>query len=228
MHSSIETDSRRNREHALTEEEVELVVAQIRQICRDSSLEFALRVGGVVIHHFYGGDVDAWRSRGPKLHSFRRLAEHSELPMSPAVLYRCVALFEMCERLKAPSRWRRLGASHLRTVIGLDPDTQQRLLSRANSEQWTVKSLQQEALRCRSVASPRGGRRPRSTLAKSLASVRRSLSECEAGLEREIAALSPAELERTTTLLSETLEQVAKLARAAAQRRAARTHGHAA
>ena len=228
MHPSIETDSRQSREHALSDEEIERVVAQIRQICRDPSLEFALRVGGVVIHHFYDGDVAAWRSRGPKLHSFRRLAEHPELPMSPAGLYRCVAVFEVCERLKAPSRWRRLGASHLRSVIGLDSDTQQRLLSQANSEQWTVKVLRQEALRCRSTDSARGGRRAQSTLAKSLANMRRSLTECEAGLEREIAALSPTELEQTATLLSETLEQVTKLARVAAQRKAARKRGHAA
>src|SRR6478735_5141212 len=89
---------------------VDRVVEHLNRICRNSGLEFALQVGSVVIHHFYDGDVEAWRVRGPKAVSFRRLALHPQLPMSPGALYRCVALFELCDRLEAPSRWRNLGA----------------------------------------------------------------------------------------------------------------------
>src|SRR4051794_34652916 len=123
-------------EPEVSDESIQLVVYQIGQICRDSSLEFALRVGAVVIHNFYDGEVNSWRGRGPKLHSFRRLARHPELPMSPAALYRCVAIFELCERLNAPARWRRLSASHLRTVLGLPPDAQEQLLATANKHHW--------------------------------------------------------------------------------------------
>ena len=100
-------------------DEIDIVVAQIKRLTRVASLEFALRVGAVIIHHFYDGDTEAWRSRGPKVSSFRRLAEHPELPLSAGALYRCVALYELCERLNAPSRWEHLGASHLRLVLGL-------------------------------------------------------------------------------------------------------------
>lgn len=160
-----------------TSEEIEIVVAQIRRLIRTASLEFALRVGAVIIHHFYDGDTDAWRSRGPKTASFRRLAQHPALPLSAGSLYRCVAIFEMCERLKAASRWEHLGASHLRLVLGLPHQTQERILSMANSNRWTVKVLQQEVLKQRSSRVTLGGRRAEPVLMKSLRRVQRSLDE---------------------------------------------------
>lgn len=201
-----------------TEEELDLVVTQLRQICTESSLDFALRVGGVVIHHFYGGDVEAFRSRGPKLNSFRRLAQHPKLPMSPAALYRCVAVFELCDRLNAPSRWRRLGASHLRAVIGLDSESQERLLSTANREQWTVQTLRNRAVRCRAGDASRGGRKPQSALVKSLSSIRRNLKACELDVDEEVSALELAELEQTALLVAETLSWVENLANLLARR----------
>src|SRR5688572_20149166 len=76
----------------LSAEQIDEVVHQLNGICRNSSLEFALRVGAVIIHHFYAGDAHAWRDRGPKVHSFRRLAEHPELALSAGAIYRCVAI----------------------------------------------------------------------------------------------------------------------------------------
>lgn len=158
-------------------DDVEIVVAHLKRLVRRASLEFALNVGNVIIHHFYGGDTEAWRSRGPKTASFRRLAEHPGLPLSPGALYRCVALYELCDRLNAPSRWEHLGASHLRLVLGLPPALQERLLSSANAKRLSVKALYEEVLRQKAAGSKRGGRRPQPALAKSLLSVRRSLDD---------------------------------------------------
>jgi hypothetical protein len=131
----------------------------------------------VIIHHFYEGDPAAWRSRGPKVASFRRLAQHPELPLSPGSLYRCVALYELCDRLNAPSRWEHLGASHLRLVIGLPPSTQEKLLATANAKRWTVKALQQEILIEKSVRVTRGGRRAQPPLTRTLMSIRKCLDD---------------------------------------------------
>lgn len=209
---------------APSDEDMSLIITQIRQICRDSSLEFALRVAAVVIHNFYGGEIEAWRARGPKTHSFRRLAEHPDLPMSPAALYRCVAVFELCHRLNAPTRWRRLGASHFRTVLGLEPSEQEELLVAANQKHWTVQQLQSAALERRSGDSRRGGRKPKSTLVKSLSSIQRSLRgcECELALEKELDSLGPNEIEESVALLAEARAWVESLARVLARR------GHAA
>src|SRR5512138_314727 len=71
----------------LSEEQLDEVVLQLNGISRSASLEFALRVGATIIHHVYGGDTQAWRVRGPKTLSFRRLAERPDLALSAAALY---------------------------------------------------------------------------------------------------------------------------------------------
>lgn len=175
-------EERADENSTVSAQELEEVVHQINGICRSSSLEFALRVGAVIIHHFYGGEAEAWRHRGPKVNSFRRLAEHPELALSPGALYRCVAIFEMCERLRAASRWRRLGASHLRAVIGIPVDKQEYLLSKANDERWSVQTLQAQAQRLR-IGRTRGGRRVRSQLGKNLCVLDRCLENCRVALD---------------------------------------------
>lgn len=185
-----------------SDEEINIVVVHIRRLARSASLEFALRVGAVIIHHFYGGRVDAWRSRGPKSASFRKLARHPGLPLSAGALYRSVALYELCERLGAPSRWEHLGASHLRLVLKLPQPQQEQLLARANSERWTVKALHQVVLK-QNVAPTRGGRRPEPPLERGLASMRRCLGDYRRTLET-IGALSHRDVESSMRLLEET------------------------
>jgi hypothetical protein len=163
-------------------DEIEGVVHELNGICRTSSLEFALKVGAVIIHNFYGGDTKAWRDRGPKTYSFRRLAKHPDLLISAGALFRCVAVFELCDRLRAASRWRRLGASHLRAVIGMPPDRQEELLAIANEQRWSVQLLQTKAQELRQGSS-RGGRRARSPLEKNLHALNKRLLDFESALK---------------------------------------------
>jgi hypothetical protein len=158
-------------------EELNQIVLQIGRLVMMAGLEAALRVGALIMHHFYAGDTAAWRERGPKTTSFRQLAEHPALPMSPGALYRCVAIFELCDRLGAPSRWRNLGASHFRVVLGVDAQTQERLLAVANAERWTVRALQAEVLKRKLVRHNRGGRRPQSPVKKIVRTLRKCLEE---------------------------------------------------
>lgn len=182
--------------------DIDIVVAQIRRLARTASLEFALRVGAVIIHHFYAGDTDAWRSRGPKTASFRSLARHPGLPLSAGALYRCVALFELCERFNAPSRWEHLGASHLRLVLGLPGDTQERVLVEANAKRWTVRTLQEVVSREKTARVARGGRHATPPLAKSLQRVRKCLDEHRDVLE-QAWGVSSQELEQSICLVEE-------------------------
>lgn len=162
---------------------VERVVSHLKRVCRNTSLEFALHVGSVIIHYFYGGNTETWRARGPKATSFRRLAEHPELPMSPGALYRCVALFELCDRLDAPSRWRNLGASHLRTVLGLPSELQEKILTRANNDRWTVEALDSEVRKHKEVRKSRGGRKTQPALVDGLNKLQQCIDKCCVGLE---------------------------------------------
>jgi hypothetical protein len=190
-------------ERVVPHEEVNMVVAQLKRITRSASLEFALRVGAVIIHHFYEGDTSCWRSRGPKTTSFRRLAQHPELPLSAGSLYRCVALFELCERLKAPSRWEYLGASHLRMVLGLAPDAQERLLAVANESRWTVKTLQSAVASEKTARIARGGRRAQALVSKSLRTVRKCLDD-HMGVLAQLENFSGGEVEQSIRLIEET------------------------
>jgi hypothetical protein len=191
-------------------EEIEMVVAQIKRLARTASLEFALRVGGVIIHHFYEGDTDVWRTRGPKTMSFRRLSQHPGLPLSAGSLYRCVALYELCDRLNAPSRWEHLSASHFRVVLGLPCATQEKLLATANAKRWTVKTLQQEALREKALKTNSGGRRADPPVAKSLKMVRKCLEDHRHVLERA-ERVSPSDVQQSLSLLEETKTWIERL-----------------
>jgi hypothetical protein len=192
---------------------MEMIVTQLRRVVRTANLEFALRIGAIITHHFFHGDIDRWRARGLKNISFRRLAQHPRLPMSAGALCRCVAMFELCERLNVPSRWEHLGVSHIRLVLGLAPTTQERLLSLANHEKWTVRALSQAVLRERAGHASRGGRRPEQPIARSLTSVRKCL-EAHRDLLGQIKEPSPEDIRRSRALLGEIqccLEEVSQL-----------------
>lgn len=193
------------------EDTVERVVDHLKRVCRNTGLELALQVGSVIIHHFYDGDVVAWRARGPKTASFRRLAAHPELPMSPGMLYRCAALFELCDRLEAPSRWRNLGASHLRAVLGLPPSLQERLLALANDQRWTVQSLDAEVRKHRSVRELKGGRRPQPALVIGLSKVRQAIERCSDSLDLD-ADYEAQHLHSSAAAIAQAQESLDKLA----------------
>jgi hypothetical protein len=194
-----------------SDEDIDEVVRKLNGICRASSLEFALRVGAVIIHGFYGGDTKAWRDRGPKVHSFRRLTQHPELALSAGALYRCVAVFELCDRLNAPTKWRRLGASHLAAVIGLAPDDQVRFLSAANDERWTVRVLRDKVEAVKGSRS-RGGRIPNSFLERRLREVHNCTRNCLDALDQveHAARVLPGSplLELVTSSLENLLQQL--------------------
>jgi len=158
-------------EPTITEDQMTRVVRKLYQITRESTLDYAIRVGSLVIHYFYNGDTKVWRRRGPKAQSFRRLASHPQLPMSPSTLYRCVAVFELCERLNVAERGSHITVSHLRLVLRLDEREQRRLISTANAERWSVERLQGEVWHIASRSESRHGRAPPSDVARVARSV---------------------------------------------------------
>jgi hypothetical protein len=192
-------------------DEIDIVISHIRRLTRTATLEYALRVGAVIIHHFYDGDTNAWRSRGPKTTSFRKLAQHPGLPLSPGALYRCVAVFELCDRLNAASRWEYLTASHLRLVIALPAAKQEALLAKANAGRWTVKALQLQVLReRRNAGRSHGGRRPEPPIKKSLKAVTRCLTEYGEAIE-SFDHLSSDDVQESIRLLDEARQMIERL-----------------
>jgi hypothetical protein len=80
---------------------IEAAVRHIRAVCAASHLEAALRIGTYVLDTFFGGDREAFRARGRRDVSFRRLAKHPDLPVSATYLWRSVAIVEQLHDLPA-------------------------------------------------------------------------------------------------------------------------------
>lgn len=155
---------RRESKGELSSEELGLVVNKLSQITRESTLDYAIRVGSLIVYYFYQGNSASWRAKGPKTDSFRRLAKHPDLPMSASALCRCVAIFELCERLNVVARWRRITVSHLRLVLRLDPEKQSRILAAADAGSWSVQRLEREVRPLPSGSPRRVGRRSKPPL----------------------------------------------------------------
>jgi hypothetical protein len=143
------------------------IVLELNALCKGATLQFALAVGGVVTEKLYSGDIHRWRSRERKHDlALRKLATHPDLAMSASMLYGCIAIYELCERLGIRS-WKHVSTSHLRLVLSLLPDEQARLLRAAEADRWPVRRLEEEVValtRGRAPAPGRGGRKRRSRL----------------------------------------------------------------
>jgi hypothetical protein len=144
---------------SVADEVVDEVVRELNDLHRGAALETALRMGRLIVTRFYAGDLTAWRRHTTKEASFRKLASraNSDLRISPTALYRCVALYELVERL-ALDTLRNLGVTHLRLVLGLPEDQQRRLLAAAEDEGWPSDRLEGEAARVRGKMPRKAGR----------------------------------------------------------------------
>lgn len=140
---------------------IHLATQKIGALSRRATLEFALEVGRIVIVTLYDGDLYEWRRRGRKSSSLRALTRHPNLCISPATLYRSLALYELSVRVRPVSSWKHLGMSHLRAVLSAPAPVQGHLLERAEEEGWSVARVEREVSEISGRERHRGGR-PRS------------------------------------------------------------------
>lgn len=163
----------------VADEVVDEVVAQINEATRLAALEMALKVGRIVMDHFYQGDTDLWRNRGTKDASFRKLADRADLQMSASGLHRCVAVYDLSCRVGV-STLKHLDVSHIYAVLGLETDVQRRLLEQAGEHGWSVQQVLDEARAVRREAKGNRGRPPLPAFVKTITRMRRLLDP-EAG-----------------------------------------------
>jgi ActR/RegA family two-component response regulator len=154
---------------------VDHVVRRLNAIGKRVTFALALSVGKLIIDSFYGGDLCAWRHRGAKDVSFRKLAKHPDLSMSASVLNRSVAIYELTCRLGINPHGH-LSSTHLRVALPLKKDEQERVLRLAEAEGWSVTRLSEEIEDVlRSTPPPiGGGRRRQAPLRRTL----RALDKC--------------------------------------------------
>lgn len=196
--------------------DVDAVVAELRRLSQTATMELALTIGRLIIERFYGGSTTAWRQRGRRCASFRKLAARPDLPMSATALYRSVAIYELWERLGAVTTWKHVGACHARAVLGLPPADQERVLMRAESEALTVREVAEVVTSIREQRSDRRGRPRQPPLVRATSGMRRALETFAKVVEdgqlrdaerRELAALrlSLAELRAACDALEDRL-----------------------
>ena len=164
---------------AFEAELVDRAIVHLNAICRKVTLDFAITVGRVVVDTLHSGNLESWRARGFKGASFRVLARHPDLPMSPAALCRSVAIYELSRRLEV-AQWERISTSHIRLVLPLAHAEQARLLGLADAQSWSVSRLNQEIAAISSPAvHPKGGRRRGPPLRRTMTNLGRCIDELE-------------------------------------------------
>jgi hypothetical protein len=163
------------------------VVFQLNTLAKAATFDFAMAAARIVVYEFYAGDLSVWRERGHKDVSFRALANHPQLSMSASALYRCVAMYELCDRLQIGHR-NYLSTSHLRLVLPLAQGVQAHLLREAESKHWTVRQLEAEIslAASRGAHRQRGGRKRRSHLKATIESLAAYLDKCDVNHAAEI------------------------------------------
>jgi hypothetical protein len=169
---------------------------------RSATFEFAMSVGKLIINTFYGGSMTAWRDRGVKDCSFRRLARHPQLRMSPSALYRSVAIFELCQRLGIES-WDHVSMSHVRLVLPLPVEHQARLLESAERNQWPTRRLQQEIATLAKPGANPLTRKRRARLGEMIQALERCIDETNrfVGMDDSSYDPSPDSVRRARELL---------------------------
>jgi hypothetical protein len=143
-------------------ESLSQVVWRLNTLCKTATLSFALGVGELVVTRVYSGDISRFRSREPKGElALRFIANHPDLAMSRVTLYRSIAIYELCERLGMRS-WLHVSSSHMRLVLPLCTEDQERLLCEAEANAWSVSQLNEKVGQLLAAKAPegkRGGRR---------------------------------------------------------------------
>ena len=182
---------------------------RINDASRKATLDLAYTVGGLIIRELYDGSLAMWSRQGTRRGSYQELAARSDLLLSPTALCRAVGVYVLCERNGGRRSWPHLSVSHLQEVLALHSPVQERLLTMAEVERWSVSRLRSEVAKQR----PRPARgRPRSTvksvrdLLSFIAARKESLSQPKDLDSLDARAVD--ELRRTLALLREELERL--------------------
>jgi hypothetical protein len=202
-----------------TDQRIRRATIRINEMVGGTALQLALAIGRVVIEELYGGDLGAWRERGPKEHTLRQLVLHPSLEISASSLYRAIAMYELKVRIGNHRMWDVLTTCHIRTVLGLPEQEQRRLLELAVREELTTLALEGAAgeVRRQSKAS-RGGRPRKPRFARSIEHAEKALAD-ESTVFGDLDALesmTPSErdeLERRLSFVHQRCDELAVLIR---------------
>lgn len=160
---------------------IDRATSRINELVSNTGLQVAIAIGHIVVEELYDGDLSSWRQRGAKEHTLRQLAANPMLGISASALFRALAIYEIRARFPDHPCWETLTACHIRAVIGLPDEEQQRLLELANVHELSTQALELEAAKVRSEhKSSRGGRPRKPRFLRSIESAERAMVDEEA------------------------------------------------
>lgn len=179
---------------------IEPVVQALRGVNATHSLQASLEAGEIIFRHVFEGDEQVLRARGKKCSSFRRLAAHPELKMSPSSLWRAVAVYELSRRFPEIAQYTHTGVGHVSVVFGLPAAEQFRLLRLTEAQRWTRRYLQKVAREVRR-AHRAGGGVPRCRLIEQLEGL--DMMVRDANADPQLPAIEECEARRALGLMED-------------------------
>ncbi|MDX2054198.1 MAG: hypothetical protein SFV15_17490 [Polyangiaceae bacterium] len=108
-----------------------------------ANLQVALRIGEILdryLREIHGTPREPKRSQ-----SYREIAEAAKLGRSPCVLWRCVQIHALAQKLPEIRTFVHLSTTHVRAVVNLPLEAQRLLLTQAEGERWTCVRLEKAA-----------------------------------------------------------------------------------
>jgi hypothetical protein len=166
----------------LSDTELERIAAQLREIAHGSTWSRTLATGGLVLKHFFGGNVDEWRThRRQKEASIRRLARRPDCPLGKSALSEAVAIY--VARKDLPTCVGELTPSHVAIALRLPVAQRVAMLEKAAAGAWSVREMRTEALLLKRRAGERRGRPRFSQARAALSQLKASAAALETGIE---------------------------------------------
>jgi hypothetical protein len=124
--------------------DIDAIVGELRELYCVTGLKLALTIGKLVLERIYGGDIGLWHSKGRKDLSFRKLAKHPALPFGPSTLSRAVGIYEISLRRLDLLQLPNVTSSHVRELLKLPCEQQDRLIDQTSRDEWSVRRLRDE------------------------------------------------------------------------------------
>jgi hypothetical protein len=211
---------------AVSSAEIDAAFDEMVALHRSATLDYAIRMGEVVIRRFFAGSLAAWRQRGqddPSVRSLAAKVDSARLPgMSVTTMYRSIEIYDLECRVGVSGR-HQLNAGHARAVLGLTDKQQEALLGRAEANDWTAERLDAEVARLRKREGKGKGRPPLPGFLKTIRAIDRLASAGGAFDDLDqIDGLSDADAEALTRAVASTMARWQEVAAALAARKTRR------
>ena len=121
---------------------LERVLSRLIEVERLSGWSRTNAVGELIMHSFFGGSVQVWRSRSrEKCGSLRRLAAHPDCPLRKSALSDAVNCFLFFRDNPRVSQFRCVTPGHVTIALRAGDAKALALLEEADMGQWSIRQL---------------------------------------------------------------------------------------